>query len=46
MYIESAKVTAMTVIDLMSNPAKVQRIKDSFTPVMSKEEYFAYLNQK
>ncbi|MBP3398193.1 MAG: amidohydrolase [Erysipelotrichaceae bacterium] len=46
LYIESAKVTAMTVIDLMSDPAKVQRIKDSFTPVMSKEEYFAYLNQK
>lgn len=46
LYIESAKVTAMTVIDLMSCPEKLQRIKDSFTPAMTKEEYFNYLNNK
>ena len=46
LYIESAKVTAMTVIDLLNDAEKTQRILDSFTPQMSKEEYFAYLNQK
>ena len=46
LYIESAKVTAMTVIDLMKDPLKVQKIKDSFVPAMSREEYFNYLNQK
>ena len=45
LYIESAKVTAMTVIDLMSNPDKVKRVVDSFKPSMSKEEYFEYLNR-
>ena len=45
LYIESAKVTAMTVIDLMSDPDKVQRVVDSFKPSMSKEDYFEYLNR-
>ena len=45
LYIESAKVTAMTVIDLMSNPDKVKRVVESFKPAMTKEEYFKYLNQ-
>lgn len=46
LYIESAKVTAMTVLDLLSDKDKVNRILDSFTPAMSKEEYFNYLNGK
>ncbi len=45
LYIESAKVTAMTVIDLMSHPDKVKRVVDSFKPAMTKEEYFEYLNR-
>ena len=45
LYIESAKVTAMTVIDLLTHPEKVKRVVDSFKPAMTKEEYFAYLNQ-
>lgn len=46
LYIESAKVTAMTVIDLLQHPDKTKRILESFTPQMTKEEYFNYLNSK
>ena len=46
LYIESAKVTAMTVIDLLSDKKKTQHILDCFVPQMSKAEYFQYLNKK
>ena len=45
LYIESAKVTAMTVIDLLMDKKKTQHILDSFVPQMSKAEYFRYLNK-
>ncbi len=45
-YVESAKVTAMTVIDLLKDSDKTKKILQSFTPQMTKEEYFAYLNSK
>lgn len=45
LYVESAKVTAMTVVDLLSDPAKVKRVLDSFVPTMSRKEYFEYLNR-
>lgn len=44
-YINPAKIVAMSVIDLISNPTLVKKIKDSFQPTMSYDEYIAYLNQ-
>ncbi|HCA30571.1 MAG TPA: hypothetical protein DEP23_13950 [Ruminococcaceae bacterium] len=46
-YILSAKILAMTVIDLLYDKAKSgTEIKNTFKPVMTKEEYIRYLDQQ
>ncbi|MBR6957921.1 MAG: hypothetical protein IKH73_05680, partial [Erysipelotrichaceae bacterium] len=42
-YITQAKIVAGSVFDLLSNPERVQQIRDSFTPTMTYEEYIEYL---
>lgn len=44
-YINPAKIVAMSVCDLIENPKLVEKIKESFKPTMTYEEYLAYLNQ-
>ena len=42
-YVQPAKLMAMTVVDLlMDGAAEALKIKDSFVPLMSKEEYLAF----
>ncbi len=42
-YVEPAKLMAMTVIDLLCDGAsEALKIKDGFTPKMTKEEYLAF----
>ena len=42
-YIEPAKIVAMTCIDLLENPLLVSDIVDHFKPQIRKEEYERYL---
>ncbi|MBQ6333452.1 MAG: amidohydrolase [Erysipelotrichaceae bacterium] len=42
-YYKPAKVVYDTVTYLVNHPEYVQKIKDDFKPLMSKEEYLAYL---
>ncbi|MFA9381125.1 MAG: amidohydrolase [Acetanaerobacterium sp.] len=45
-YINCAKMLAMTAIDLLADEAEEgQRIKNAFEPQMTKDEYLQYLNQ-
>ena len=45
-YVESAKVVAMTCIDLLQRPERVASIKNSFEVQMSRREYIQYLKGK
>jgi amidohydrolase len=45
-YVESAKVVAMTCIDLLEKPELVQKIMDEFAVEMSLEEYQNYIEIK
>ncbi len=45
-YIEPAKIVAMSVIDLIEDPSLVKQICASFQPTMSREAYLNYLDQK
>ena len=45
-YITQAKIVAGIVYDLLSNPQRVEKIKESFKPKMTHEEYLNYLNSK
>ena len=44
-YIESAKVVAMTVLDLLTDSSKLQSIIEDFRPTLTKEEYFRGLER-
>ncbi len=43
-YITQAKITAMTVYDLLADPSKVKKIVDEFKPSMTYQQYIDYLN--
>ncbi len=44
-YYEPADVVCESVLYLLKHPEYVQKIKDAFTPALTKEEYLAYLNK-
>jgi len=45
-YLTQAKLVAMTVYDLLSNPALVENIKKTFKPTMTYAEYLTYLGNQ
>ncbi len=44
-YLVQSELVADIVVDLLSHPEKVEKIKKNFTPKMTYEEYLNYLNQ-
>ena len=42
-YIEPAKIVAMSVLDLLQDPSLVDNIKKNFKPEMTMEEYKQYV---
>lgn len=42
-YIEPAKIVAMSVLDLLEDPSLVENIKNNFKPEMTMEEYKQYV---
>lgn len=44
-FINPAKIVAMSVLDLLSNPSSVENIKQNFKPTLTLEEYIEYLNK-
>jgi len=43
--INPAKIVAMSVLDLLSDSSKLDRIKQEFKPTLTMEEYITYLNK-
>ncbi len=45
-YQETAKIIAGTIVDLFEDPSLIAKIKQEFTPALSKEQYLNYLEAK
>lgn len=45
-YLTQAKIIAMTVYDLLSDPKLVDNIKKAFKPIMTYDEYLKYLSNQ
>lgn len=45
-YQETAKIIAGMLVDLFENPALIEKIKQEFTPALSKEQYLNYLDAR
>lgn len=46
LYIESSKIMASAVYDLLVNPEYLQNISSSYKPLMNKEEYISSITRK